>query len=496
MNTISINLFNSQYINKLIFILLLLLKFINNQNNMILVEEKSSKYLNFLTFSNGDMIFEISSNYNGYIDYIYNNYDKIIFYGLKKNGRYFFINSTNSKETPIYSIITPFRYIDQNERGNSIIFVDGTECYLTIGKNIYIFNFKNDDNKYGYIPSSIGYYNDDCRANLIFLNDNNYIFSLNSNTLLIKFKLINNENNNEDIIITEQQSFQVEKKVNQYNIMDCFYNKDSDIIYCLYDYDFDYDYSKGKCLCTYKIDVFSSNLEKLNNVLYTFISYAESSFTAAISFNDGGGAFAYYDKNSNYNIYPKIIFIAYNNIIGNFYNIFSSFDSIILDKYDFNNDKYYNDLIKISNNKIGFFAVKNDLKTLYIIIINFFEYNSYNVEYDIKYYSLELYNSLNRIIFDNIKAHIFNSFIIIGCNYHLEDDYDQYFKSSLMFIGYPNNTDSEFNIIDYLINNELQTIDNLYLDLTKGLTIENNIFEYIYDGIKIQNTKEDGYIFI
>ena len=57
-------------------------------NNIILIKESGLKYINFHFFQNGDMIFETSA-------YPCNR-DRI-FFGLKKNGRYYFKNENNEE---------------------------------------------------------------------------------------------------------------------------------------------------------------------------------------------------------------------------------------------------------------------------------------------------------------------------------------------------------------------------------------------------------------
>ena len=59
-------------------------------NDIIFVGTKTLRYLNFIKFSNGDMLFQTSA---------YPTSRKRIFYGLKKNGRGFFTEENTSKET-------------------------------------------------------------------------------------------------------------------------------------------------------------------------------------------------------------------------------------------------------------------------------------------------------------------------------------------------------------------------------------------------------------
>ena len=75
-------------------------------NNIITVGDKNNKYINLVSFSNGDMI-AVSAYYYTSAS------NKREFYGLKKNGRYYFKNET--KETPSYI----FEVNDEN--GNNIV---------------------------------------------------------------------------------------------------------------------------------------------------------------------------------------------------------------------------------------------------------------------------------------------------------------------------------------------------------------------------------------
>ena len=470
--------------NKFVFLLLFLFKSILNQNQLIIVSEGKLKYLNFQTFSNGDMIFETYKN-NAYPN-------KRIFYALRKNGRYYFKNSKNLEETPFYSIDTNQYDEFENEIGNSIYIDSGIEYYLTIGKYITIFDFNNNN----YISTDsrllLGDNNNNYKANLILIDDrynyNYYIFSIGFNSTLIKFQL----KKNYYITVSNELKVKIETITNKYEIMNCFIDKEKNIIFCLYDYDYKFDYSKNKYLTYYKIDAFSKDLNKLNSISYSFNSYADSSFAGSIPFSKGGGVFAYYIEVSN-DFYPNIIFKKYDSLSNNFKNCFWAFNKITLDKYKFNKDKYYNDIIQINDDKLGFFAMSNNLETLYIVIIKFFE-NYNKQEYKVKYYNMKIYDLFNKIKFQNIKSHIFNNFIIIASNNYNSNE-NKYF-TSLLFLGYPNSTDFELNIIDYLIENNEFTIEKINIDLSQNLIIENNIFEYIYDGITIQSIQEDGYIYL
>ena len=89
-------------------------------NDIIIIGEKNQTYVNFITFSNGDLLFQTSFN------------NKRKFYGLKSNGRGYFINETSNIETPFYSLTVD--NIDKYESGNSIFVKDGKEYFLSMGR--------------------------------------------------------------------------------------------------------------------------------------------------------------------------------------------------------------------------------------------------------------------------------------------------------------------------------------------------------------------------
>ena len=104
----------------------------------------------------------------------------------------------------------------------------------------------------------------------------------------------------------------------------------------------------------------------------------------------------------------------------------------------------------------------------------------------------------------SIKAYIFNNFIILGAGYSKEESCIYYnhksytfsnLQNSLMIISYPNKTDSYFDLLDY-IKKYKSPISHLMINLIENMTIDNNIFGYIYKGIKIHNINESGNIYL
>ena len=114
-------------------------------NNIITIGNTSFRYINFASYSNGDMVVETTQ-------YPQNSYR--MFYGLKKNGRPLFINKTTNGETPYYTTQVTNQtngHSGKTEAVAEIIkfseFGDGKEYFFSISKlDCYgeIFDFDND----------------------------------------------------------------------------------------------------------------------------------------------------------------------------------------------------------------------------------------------------------------------------------------------------------------------------------------------------------------
>ena len=459
-------------------------------NNIILIGEPTFRYLNFMTFSNEDMIFETTS---------FPTNNKRIFYGLKKNGRYYFKNN-NSEETPFNYLIADIEDEGKLESINHKLMIDNKEYIISIGR-LYsyteIFNFdinhiiskKTEDLFEGINQCNL-------RPNLIQIDKENNTFIFSSLTkqgndyygFIFKFDLEANSNafsfsNIDKINITKSFA----------EIASCFYVEEINITICFYGCE--ENGNKGYCILAYDKD-----LNETAKKFFTPQGFNDYSFFYSIYFRENAGTFAYYQTESGVS-HPVIFFKKLNINKDSFMYYLSENNTIVLDQYTFNSYYILNDIIKINDNKIGFFTTSNSMKVLYIIILNF--YNGNNREnIKIRYYSIEIYELLNYKVWKDIKAYMFNDFIILGASYcfietcndnggNLHD-----YSSALMMIGYPNGSDYELNIINYLKSDGNNTINNLIFDLAENIIIDNNIFGYIYNGTKITNIENSGYIYL
>ena len=437
-------------------------------NNIIFV---GYNYFNFLTFSNGDFIFQT-----------YNSEDEIIFFGLKNNGGDFFkIIFPENRNNDFFS--------------NSIYIKDGKEYFLNFDFYIEIYDFSSKELFYESKSDILGFHDENYRGNLIYLFDNIYIYSgLKYNysisdyqPVITKFQLnLYNDDYNKRIKYSIINNTLTDIKVYS-NMISCFKTEKSGIIICFCVYNENPNY--------YYIAAYTQHLEYLCKEENSIIIENKKVFIYSIVLKDDVGAFIYYENN-----YPIIFFREYDN--KSFKNYF---EQIILDKYYFDFYQENNDLIRISNDKLGFFSVQKNLGIIYVVIIHLFnnEGRIYSNHVKIRYYSIEMalildYN--NYKLSGYIKAHLFNNnFIIIGLSYNNRNYYNYYspknIRNSFMIIGYPNKTDSEFDILDYIkINNS--SISNLMINLTENMKIDNNIFGYIYKGIKIHNINKTGTIYL
>ena len=208
----------------------------------------------------------------------------------------------------------------------------------------------------------------------------------------------------------------------------------------------------------------------------------ENFFFKCIHFFENTGVFGYFSKNSN----PIIIF-QFKKFINNNNNnlIVDNFDSISqlsINEIFFNHEYVTtSDMIKIENKKFYYLGLSLSKEILYIISI----YNYYQENFSTRIYSINIQNLYNFTVSKVIKSTLYKDFLVFGAkNYNNE-------YISLISFRYPNTTETNLDIIDYLYKNDNIKINNLILKLKGEYMIENNIFGYIYSGIQIIDNCKD-----
>ena len=110
---------------------------------------------------------------------------------------------------------------------------------------------------------------------------------------------------------------------------------------------------------------------------------------------------------------------------------------------------------------------------------------------NIRYFYINIWQE-NRIkFFCELRLSLFNNFIIMTfsncdqdiCNESQTNGYDHF--SSLIFFNYPDIYDNNFDVIEYIYPDNKNINDEIIIDFKKYLVIENNLFGYVFKGIKI-----------
>ena len=456
-------------------------------NNIILIGGLGFRYLYFANYSNGDMVIGIASNPIK---------PERVFFGLTHDGKPLF--KENEEEKFFKSInITDDNY-QQYEGEGFIIKSNFAETYgkeyffmvSKVGCNAEIFDFTNNR---AYAKTSSSF------TGLVYLYSNrngfvslesvsseySYLYSFVAGHVdegnrvhfqIHKFNSINDFKYTNTLI----KEISVQKAYG--NMVSCYLSSGG-LIYCFYMYEdsnkiyfrldkYEKDLSGNKYLS------FESNLHDIEH----------KNFYKCINFKDEVSVLAFYGDFNNV-FYPIFLFRNYNKQILDFEDYIpgnSYFSGMYLSKREFRYELGFNDIIKISENKLAFSCITIDKETIYIIIISMFS----DKKLKARYYSIDIFQLYNLKVLLELKIHKYNSFIAFAASFcsqkECEKDEDEHF-SSLMIFSYPNGTDYAIDLEKYLLENNDAKIDRIEINLTNQVNIDNNIFGHIFSSIVIQN---------
>ena len=446
-------------------------------NNILPVSYHDYIYVDIIIMSNGDLLIETSS---------YPEENKRIFYGLKKNGRPYFIDKDTLKETPNYSIDTSKRRF---ESFISNIKLNGTnenkEYIISIPKeddNFELYNFDNNTVYEKKIRDMIKYIdNISFRGSVLKLNvtNNYYILGMSGVTYTIpdvkiyNFYLIKMSFNSIDFINYDPIVEIVRTNCSYSRMVSCFETVSKNIICFYQNISFDY------VIAVYDYDL--NNKTFLNLVKGSDI---ETTFYKAIHFSGEAGAFGYYIYNqSNDDHHFYIQFKIYNEENNSFSDYINSIPLIKINKAG-NNLSYnikLNDMIKLSDLKICLIVYHKNEEKFFVIIIN----NYTKDKIKIRYYYSNLFNLYNFRYPTGLRINLYNNFIAMASSF--KNDYYPKAESYLIIFSYPNSTDFDVDITDNLKN-----FSNIYINPNEKCFIDNNLFGYIFYGINIEDYS-DGY---
>ena len=450
-------------------------------NRIIKLGENNLRYGHFSFNSNGDMIVDTSA-------FPVNKERK--FFGLKKNGRFFF-KDTNGKEIPFISI-----YADHTKgriEGESY-FIKLTSSDSNINGRELLFGIsKNEDSNPGYFAELYNlnaknmtkYITSNILGNLIadsftitkFPDESSstyyYIFTyivfnygfyyLNIKKTYFSFDL--NEGYHH---VIEKQSLQVMF----HRMVSCFYTKN--LLYICTYLNLYYQLK----IIVYNLD-FSSSTE--SSLYESFIIYGERLFFKGIHLKEEIGFFIYFTPNV---YYPTFSILQCNN--DKSMTPYSNFDKINVDKTTFDNDDTRNDLIKLNDFQTCFVSCNSD--RTYFKFVTFTLYKT-DTLMNIRYYQIQMWPEYNIKIFCDIKAAVYKNFISIAfsnCENNVcSNPYTDEHFSSLIILSYPNSTDNSLDIIPQLYETNKNIENDFSFNFEGTLTIENNLFGYVYKGTRI-----------
>ena len=463
--------------------------------NIIQISEINFRFIHPFLTKNKDFIIQTTSVLGT---------EKRIFFGLTNEGRYYF-NNSKGEETPYYSI-------DAKESSeNELLYkFEGTAASV---------QFENDDNDYFL---SVG--NRDSYAELIDYKGNTltrilseefyFAYIVSEFSSIFPLTITPNDINDHKkyylipFIILYENICYFMCKIYYFNstditngyesvsktdylsanrlIISCFQSQTTYYIFCFYQ---NINYS-------FQIIIFEPTL-KLNSKIDMSIDEGENGdgnefiFFKGIYLINNAGFYLYYKSISSN---PTIAIKEWDESdkINDYY-----FNSFTLNKFDFNANILYNDLININSNQICFTTISTDKKIIYIIIFHFYQEYTKMV---IRYYAIKLYELYHKIILLDLKISKFGNFISLTssfCSNELcESNFNEHY-SYLIIFSYPNFTDIDFDLIQHLKYTN-DNISNINIDLASYKNyskIDNNIFGYYYKGIKILSIPDNLKVF-
>ena len=334
---------------------------------------------------------------------------------------------------------------------NNIYYNNVTETFGHISgvrsKEAPIFKLYPNENRNEYLIGLLSsVYNSDYTKNYYF-----YLIKANFTSMDVK--------NNPPTSITQRV------QCSDVYIVSCF-RTDNNYIMCFY----------SNPNYQYTIIVYNYNLTELTNIQVAYgrsNQDSEELFFKCIHFFQEAGVFVYF--NDQY--IPVFLFKQYsNNLIS---DVYTTVSDIRLNNYYFNRKKVATcDILKVEDKKFYFAGVSINRDKIYII--SFINYKDDKFVYKIFSIDKQIYNY---DFAEYVKTEIYYNFLVLGSNYYEVPGANR--TSFLIIFSYPNTTEVDIDLDDYLSKNNDTKINNLTLELNGEYIIDNNIFGYIYSGVQI-----------
>jgi len=439
--------------NSMILVFILLIEIPNINSDFKILEFNSHEYRagHFAFDTNGNMIIEYSKN----------NYR--LFYGLKKDGKYYF-----GKETPTKEIEVNNNGGDAKRYESRNIFVtnnnDNTKQYLfSLGTDSTVIELHDfDTNQHLVKPTS------DFLGKSIF----SYVFSL----------LELEKSGQKEYLVTyfSERKYMIQKISFSEFSLSPLITTDEDPYVAYFD-------NRLVCSCIIEdlISLFYVNNDKKYAInLYNFDlnwlnKYNEIILDQISGFPEGYGIFS-----KCYHLKERFIILIYfksqdsNSLqlkIGSINSDYSFTDKLTkeLTEFNFKTNDLFNDFVKINEERFIFVGLPSTSSlALSILLIDL--YNNYN---NMKIRSYE--SNLNNLYEVNkeLSADVYNNLLVFTSTVVSPGSTSQF--SIFMMLGYANGTDATINITEFFMDDYINSDKNIVIELTKDIEIENNIFGYV-----------------
>ena len=454
--------------------------------NIIDVGIKNFRFINFALTTKNDLFLQTTA---------YPSTQGNIFFGLKSNGRPYFLIDEEETSVIILTYLDSSYFTRYNGELLNIIVEKRNkqkEYLLSIGKdenNFEIFDFKKALITVFPTKEMTEYLIRSKKFSFLHFIDNN-----NKNSYILVFigKQTGKKNfyyvlqkyeffYNKTLDDIDYKKIEYIKKENLDNnrykyILSCFQTINK-LIICFY-----YDSSLN-----YTATLYDSNLIEKNNFDFGKPSSNQDLFFKCIHLKQEIGIFYYFlGKNEK----PKIDIVEFMKTSdGNNYTMEYVFRSLITKNDNVNYKMYYNSILKLNDNKFGIIQLSLNQEEIYIIIFNI--YND-NKEIIGRYYKIDIFKLYNWTIHNDVESILFNSCFVSAFSFCTEKGSNNCtnFHSSVIMFSYPDSKDYKIDLIDFFKSNN----NSFPLDrIIKKTKIDNNIFGYIIKGIQIQSYPKDKY---
>ena len=459
-------------------------------NDVITFNDDKWRSGHAVTNKYGDLIVEFSLNPGESC--------KRLFYGLNKNGRYYFpgekacklidsmncqdcsdniyrgrfearsliayLNGDSNRENQYLFSMSTYHslveLIDINDKENFNYYAWDSTKFFDLNRPIFSYQFSlfEIEDKRIYITAFIE------SAGFKTVDSESKEYSEKST--LMKFKLDNFSSNNQRTILKNIT-------LSTYNgrAVSAFRLDDSNLIVFLI------VESTGDTSGNYKAKFYDDDLEyEGDNNIHGGVSNlwnGNGIFIKGISIKGDYAALAFFTDGSNRKSLT-FKFVKYKNDYDFDYLYVIDFNS---DEYDFRQDIQSNGLYKLEDERVVLFTTKDynsiNYGSLYMFLFDF--YNDYNKMKMRKY----IFHYPTKRFAKEMAAYIYNGYTLFTATLGNIDDDPQDIFAIMMIFGFANGTDHIIDISPYLMDTGYyDESNNLYEYLISTMTIDNNIFGY------------------